>query len=322
MEELRLLAGPDRLFSAAQAKLAGYRAADLGRLIQGGSVTHLDHGWYAVGAAGGDVELHRLRTAAAELRQHGHAVASHHSEVVRLGLPLFQADLRTVHLSLIGPGSPRRRTGIAIHPKVTMPLTEAGRIPPQLAVVLAGVTCGPMAALIAADAALGRGLVAESDLSEAVEAVRGHPGTALIGSFLELADGRAQSPGETRLRHAFHLMSLSVTPQARITDGVRTAYVDFLLDDDPVVVEFDGAVKYGANGLRPGQAELVSEKDREDWIRGLGYEVVRVIWRDLDDLVALAGRFAAAIRRARDPSMTDAGGHLSTIRPPLADRRC
>ncbi|MGV1007916.1 MAG: hypothetical protein ACOYBY_04820 [Dermatophilaceae bacterium] len=299
MEELRLLAGPDRLFSAAQAKLAGYRAADLARLIRGGSITHVDHGWYAVGAPESEQEQYRLRTSAAQLRQGGRAVASHHSELVRLGLPLFQADLRTVHLSLVGPGTPRRRSGIAIHPRVTMSLTDAGRIPPQLAVVQGGITCGPMAALIAADAALNRGLLTKADLEGAVEAVRGKPGTALIGPFLALADGRAQSPGETRLRHAFHLMSLPVTPQAPITDGVRTAYVDFLLDDDPVVVEFDGAVKYGAGGLRPGQTELVAEKDREDWLRHLGYEMVRVIWRDLDDLVALARRFAVAIRRAR-----------------------
>lgn len=110
---------------------------------------------------------------------------------------------------------------------------------------------------------------------------------------------RAQSAGETRLRHAFHLMSLRVTPQARITDGVRTAFVDFLLDDYPVVAEFDGLVKYGGQGLRPGQLELVAEKDREDWLRGLGYQVVRVVWADLNQLATLAQRFDAAIRRTR-----------------------
>lgn len=158
-----------------------------------------------------------------------------------------------------------------------------------------------MAALVAADSALGRGLVTREGLSQAVEAMRGLPGSALIGRFLELADGRAQSPGETRLRHAFQILQIPVTPQAKIAAEGRTAYVDFLLDDYPypVVVEFDGLVKYGAQGLRPGRDELVAEKRREDWLRELGYEVVRVTWKDLDDLAALARRIHAAIRRAK-----------------------
>lgn len=219
-------------------------------------------------------------------------------ELLRLDLPVLGADLRTVHLTRVGTGYPRRRPGLAVHPSVSMPLTDAGRIPPQLAIVQTGMVCGPMAALIAADAALGRRLVTSAQLSAAVEAMRGGPGSALIGPFLALADGRSQSPGETRLRHAFHLMEVLVTPQAKISAGGRTAYVDFLLEEYPVVVEFDGLVKYGAQGLRPGRDELVAEKQREDWLRELGYEVVRVTWKDLDDLAALARRIHAAIRRA------------------------
>lgn len=187
---------------------------------------------------------------------------------------------------------------MSLHPRSALPPTASGRLRPALAIVQTGMVCGPMDALIAADAALGRRLVTPSDLTEAVSAVRCAPGTALIGPFLELADGRAQSPGETRLRHAFHLMEVRVTPQAKISDGGRTAYVDFLLDDYPVVVEFDGMAKYGG-GLRPGRDELIAEKRREDWLRELGYEVVRVTWSDLDDLPALARRIGAAIRRAK-----------------------
>jgi len=51
------------------------------------------------------------------------------------------------------------------------------------------------------------------------------------------------------------------------------------------VVEFDGAVKYaGADG----RAALVAEKLREDRLRALGYEVVRIVWSDLarPDIIA------------------------------------
>jgi len=79
------------------------------------------------------------------------------------------------------------------------------------------------------------------------------------------------------------------------------------LDDWPVVVEFDGMVKYGrkrdavdrwGNQLTPQQV-LVAEKRREDRIRELGYQVVRVVWSELDDPAGLARRIRAAINRAR-----------------------
>jgi len=298
VDELRLLAGPDRVFTTRGARAAGYRASDLRRLARSGAITSLAEGWYAVGTPQTLQEHHRLRTAVAEARYCGSAVASHYSELLRLGLPLYLADLATVHLTRTQPATARRRSGIVIHPMPATALTDEGRIPPALAIVQTGVVCGPMAALIAADAGLHRGVVTQSQLTQAAEAVRGRPGTALIRPFLDLADARAQSPGETRLRHAFHLMSCPVTPQARITDGWRTAYVDFLLDEHPVIVEFDGLVKYGGQGLRPGHVELVAEKGREDWLRGPGYQFVRIVWGDLDDLVVLARRIAAAVRRA------------------------
>ena len=45
-----------------------------------------------------------------------------------------------------------------------MPLSEVGRVPTALAVVQTGMACGPMEALIAADAALRRDLVTKQDL--------------------------------------------------------------------------------------------------------------------------------------------------------------
>ncbi|MGB8383704.1 MAG: hypothetical protein WCG47_21060 [Dermatophilaceae bacterium] len=299
MEELLLVAGESRVFTAAQARMAGYGQTALARLVRSQAVTALQHGWYAVGRPATEHESHLLRTTAAATRYAGRAVPSHYSELLRLGLPVFRPDVSTVHLTLIGPGQARRRAGLSVHPRSGLALTADGRLPPALAVVQSGMVCGPMDALIAADAALRRRLVTTADLTEAVAAVRGAPGTAQIGPFLDLADGRAQSAGETRLRHACHLMKLRVTPQVKISDGGRTAYVDLLLDDYPVVLEFDGMVKYGASGLRPGRDELIAEKIREDWLRGLGYEVVRVTWADLDDLPALGRRIGAAIRRAK-----------------------
>ena len=98
-----------------------------------------------------------------------------------------------------------------------------------------------------------------------------------------------------------------MTPQAHITAPGFSAYVDFAVDGENVVVEFDGKVKYGRSPDDPDpfghrrtpQQVLWAEKRREDRLRELGYEVVRVTWDDLAEPVVLARRIGAAVRRAR-----------------------
>lgn len=72
----------------------------------------------------------------------------------------------------------------------------------------------------------------------------------------------------------------TVEPQVEIRDerGNFVARVDFLFRAQRTVVEFDGLVKYGGAN---GRQALVDEKRREDALRSLGYQVVRLIWRDL-----------------------------------------
>ena len=56
--------------------------------------------------------------------------------------------------------------------------------------------------------------------------------------------------------------------------------VDFLFRAQRTIVEFDGLLKYGGAG---GRQALIDEKRREDALRSLGYQVVRLTWRDLYD---------------------------------------
>ena len=81
----------------------------------------------------------------------------------------------------------------------------------------------------------------------------------------------------------------------RSRGGGFVARVDFLVHHN-VVLEFDGLAKYdGAQG----KDALVREKAREDAIRALGYEVVRLTWADLGD----PARVARLIRQARDRAL-------------------
>jgi very-short-patch-repair endonuclease len=85
--------------------------------------------------------------------------------------------------------------------------------------------------------------------------------------------------------------------QVEIRDslGVLVARVDFLFDQWGVIIEFDGAVKY-----KDGNPDtLIAEKVREDRLRDLGYQMVRVCSADLSRPAELLSR----IRRARDRSV-------------------
>ena len=77
---------------------------------------------------------------------------------------------------------------------------------------------GQMAGLIAADAALHRQLVTHDDLVAAARSIVG-PASTLARRVALLADGRAESPGETRMREALRLMGFRATPRFASTTG-------------------------------------------------------------------------------------------------------
>ena len=78
-----------------------------------------------------------------------------------------------------------------------------------------------------------------------------------------------------------------------VHDGDRlVAIVDLKLARWDVLVEFDGTGKY------TGHEALLAEKDREDRLRTLGYEVVRIRWADLARPQLIRRRLLEAIARA------------------------
>lgn len=297
MTDLAALADDLGVLGISELTQLGLGPAQLRRLVRAGELCHLRRGWYAVARPSNADRAHLQRLRAVERTYAGTAVASHHSELLRLGLPTFDADLDVVHLARTDVQSQHRHHAqVMVH---RAPPAEAflptGRIHPALAVVQHGLTASGSGALCAADAALHQGLVTAEDLERAVGWVGRHPRSAHVRSFVRFADGRSESVGETRLRHALHLVGIRATPQVTISDGEFTARVDLLVDGTSVIVEFDGAMKYAGD---TGRDALVAEKWREDRLRELGFTVVRVVWRELGDVKALERRVRAAMSRA------------------------
>ncbi len=312
MDGWECLADEFGLLSAGKARIAGLTARDLRTLTKRGEIQHLARGWYALPSACTPIDVdtpaerrrrrHLLLTRAAVQTFEGRVAASHHSALVIHRLPVFATDLNTVHLMRVADDHSRSRRGLTVHQHVAGCGIHNGLVDPAVAVVQAGMVNGPMAALIAADAALNRRLIDIDDLNHAAT-LMGGPRIAPVRRLLAHADGRAESPGETRLRDAMRLMGFSTVPQAVVVDGSFTAVVDLLLTDASVVIEFDGFVKYGRTVSHPDELApadvVVAEKLREDHLRELRYVVIRVTWSELSDLVALRRRIERAIALAR-----------------------
>jgi Transcriptional regulator, AbiEi antitoxin len=321
----QLAADEHGILDVADLRRAGFDSHAVTDLVRAGELHPLARNWYVCVAPATPEERHCLTTRAMLRAHEDRTIAGHHSGLLLLGLPTYRPDLSTVRLSRRTGGGPRPppgggggRGGGRGGPTRTRPGVRVGRVvpleaqrdetvAPALAVVQHGISAGPLSALVAADAAVHRGLTTHTELAKAVAWVERHPNSALIAGFVALADGRRGSPGETRLAHLFHLMKVPVTPQYEIATAGFTAVVDFRVDGEMVVVEFDGRVKYGRSPNEPDpfgnrrtpQEVLWLEKRREDRLRELGYEVVRVIWSELDDPKAVAQRIAAAVHRAR-----------------------
>lgn len=139
-------------------------------------------------------------------------------------------------------------------------------------------------AVVAMDAALLAGRTTADELTVGAAAVQRWPGAARAVRAVGLADGRADSPLETRGRlrivgSGFDAPALQMEIR---TPGRLVAVVDAWFEDAAVAVEFDGRVKYSDpwRGRTPERV-LWEEKRREDELRALDIRVVRIVDADL-----------------------------------------
>jgi very-short-patch-repair endonuclease len=153
-----------------------------------------------------------------------------------------------------------------------------------------------MAGLAAMDSALHRSLCSLADLESSARALAG-PKVGTVERVIAACDPSSESVGETRTRIILVDGNVPFASQVDIADSSGfIGRVDFLVDGC-VVVEFDGMIKYAGQA---GQAALAREKIREDRLRRAGYEVVRIVWSELDDPAAILRRIDQARRLARE----------------------
>lgn len=302
-----LLASQRHVVTAAQAGGLGIAAAQLRQLARAGELIRVGRGGYADGDAfrrASPEEQHLLRCRAS-LRALGEGFAlSHHCAALAWGLPWVGRVPSRVHLARTSRGQGRSaasRTihqwmpGVAVHQREGMPVVEC-------AYSLLGVAHlhGLRPTLIALDAALRSGGVTIDRLEAVPDQCGTWPGHRVLAAAVPLADPRAESPGETATRLVLSHLGIAVDAQVeiRVRDVGFAARVDFMLVGHRVIVEFDGLTKYATPGGTPAPQALIREKSREEQLRSLGFEVVRLTWSDLDDPERVRSLIEAACTRA------------------------
>jgi hypothetical protein len=318
-------------FDHADVLAAGYSDDDIHSRIKGGCWIRLFRGVYAeVGAdhdllAPWDQAIWRhLRTAKAAYRQaDGRAVLSHQSALLLHGVQIGDLDLSRVHLTNLARlgRSTKWMCQHAPRPPVPDPVEVEGvKLTPAPRSVVEAIRGTPYpVAVSVVDEALRREIATPAQLSEALGLFGGRTGIGTATRALQFGDGRSESAGESRLRV---LMADLGLPKPRLQAEIRDASgrlvgrVDFLFEEWGVIVEFDGALKYAGKSSAP----LIAEKVREDALRDLGYEIVRVTWADLSTPAAFSARLAQARHRSqgRTNAVPSAAGNLQDVSRPTS----
>ena len=273
------------LLSSTALREHGVSATQLRQALTAGTLSRLKRGWYTPKADNRPATWHRLRVQV-ELADHPDMVPSHHSAAVLLGYPVHRPDWRRVQLMRTTPGPAHSRPTVVIHQQVD----DARTLIPELAIAQTALHC-PVSGLMALDHALHIGAVSLDAIERWSGLLRDRVGRIHLPLVVNLADSLRESPLESRTALTFHGWGWSLESQFQVP-GTRYR-ADARLRGTNVLVESDGAGKYDEPGSE------FNEKVREDRIRDLGWEVIRVTSALLDNPAELFRRVKSATVRAQ-----------------------
>jgi predicted transcriptional regulator of viral defense system len=280
------------VFTGQEAVAAGYTPEQVQLLVRSGRWKWLRRGVYTTAErfalAADPVARHLLDAAAVLAVLDPGAVLSHgtaaraHGFVVPTGLDA-EVRLTDTEQWRRGRGYRIARAGLddeEVGVVAGLPVTAAPRT-----LVDCAREWSLTAAVSAIDAAIQAGSVTRRQVEGAVLAGSHRVGIGAAGRALHLADGRAQSPLESRGRLTVLAAGLP-RPELQVEVYGAAGFVgrlDAWFEQPAVALEFDGQVKYlePYRGRSPAQV-LWDEKCREDALRELGIRVLRVTAEQLD----------------------------------------
>ncbi|MEV4479944.1 type IV toxin-antitoxin system AbiEi family antitoxin domain-containing protein [Micromonospora coxensis] len=281
---LRIAGRQDGMVTVAQALAVGFNRDQIRYLCRTGRWTRVARGCFVplpqVSASG--LRRARIRAAVTSLGPGAFAVLDTAAELHRI------AGLRptsAIHVSVpVDRPRPQRRTdtGLVVH-QLTVDgrdLCAVGGVPattPLRTVADVSLRADRYSAVCALDSALNRSLVTGSDLGTVPALVAGRRGAVAARRCLTEADGRAQSPLETRTR--LRCVDGGVPPddlqlEVRDEDGYLLGVGDLGWRAARLIVEADGQEPH-----RTPQA-LYEDRVRQNRLVNAGWRIIRFTWAD------------------------------------------
>ncbi len=303
MDKLRTLAASRGFFTRAEAFGEGHDDKSIARALRTrlwvrvrvGAYTFPEH-WDGAGEHG----RHLLRAHAVTHRLGDSVALSHTSAALDHGLALWDPNLNLVHVTRLDGAAGRNQSGVQHHEGFCARTDVEYRhghlvVNPARAALEAAALGGGERALVVLDSYLHLGGSRER-LDAAYLLLEQWPHSRGLQVPLRLADGRAESVGESRSRYLFyaqHLPMPELQYEVRDANGLLVGTTDFGWPGRRLLGEFDGRTKYGRL-LRPGEDPsdaVFREKVREDRLReATGWGMVRLVWADLACPAATAAR--------------------------------
>lgn len=261
-------------------RLLGGRHA-LDRALATGQWQRLLRGTYAVGGAAPDLQL---RAAAAARLRPDRAVIADRCLLWLLGTDVLPPGPPVLEVVVPRDAVVPRRRDVKAR-TADLPAHDVVRLGPQavpclrpvraVADLLRALPLGE--AVVVADATLHSGLADAGALRDELAAHARLRGVVQARRALELADRRAESPPESRLRFALREAGLDPVPQYVVLDahGHFVARVDLALPERRLAVEHDGKV------VHEGADAFVADRRRQNALVAAGWTVLRFTAADL-----------------------------------------
>lgn len=284
------------LFRRADAQRLGVQDFELARWVSGGLCHVVVRGVYSIESRPPLPSDRLLEKTRAMLLGNPHVAAAGRSALALHNIATYGVNYERAQGIWLNKCATRSTTDMIIRrPLIAPDVTEIGGhrvVEPAWAVVDVARDAGVTAGVVAADSALHQELATAEDLARVVAAHRRCTRVGRAVSAIALADGRSESPGETRLRLILQAAGIEVEPQFVVYDGDRqVARVDLRVMGSRLLIEFDGMVKYRADD---GALVLEKEKRREDVVRRLGWTFERFVHDDFAHPRAIVARVRTA----------------------------
>jgi hypothetical protein len=300
----RVASSQDGVITLAQAIAAGVARYDIDRLCRSGRWRRVARAVYQVDRSDELSRFAHIRAAVLSLGPRAVVVLDTAAELYGIG-GLRRTE--TVHVSLPGDSARAARANdpaIVIH-QLTLQrhaITSVNGIlatTPQQTVADVILRVGRYPAVCVLDSGLNQGWITVADFPDILRLLRGRRGAVTARKYLVEADGRAQSPLETRTR--LRCVDGKVAPDA-LQQEVRDGYGHLLGVGDlawlrpRIIGEADGAGPHGT------PEAVFADRHRQNNIMNAGWHVLRFTWQDTlrPDIIPAKVREAIAMRLA-DP---------------------